>query len=502
MRALRLNRLSEWLLPSERFPRDDAHAYSRSVSLLLLAFSSTTAISGFAFNETRFGGIFAPMLFCLAALIVLEAWAFRRYRHIGFFSNLVVGTLVCGVIGTVLVSAGQAAGGAILLPLFVMLGMLVLRFWHGVFWAVFAVAGIVAGYHLKRTGVEPILAPDAAWVSTAVYRVSVVACILGAGFGLFFVRNYQRILRRLSASREMETQLLREVSQQRERFSDFAGIAADWFWETDANGRLTYVSPGFAEIFGMRAEDMLGREPIEITRAILAGDRRVHNIPNPLSERMPFHGQKLFATGSNGERIVLLNSGRPVRDADGRFLGYRGVVVDASETFCLTDELRRLADSDPLTDLANRRAFSDVLSHHLHTSGRGWLVCMDLDHFKQVNDNFGHEAGDRLLRDVAALLRKCVRSQDTVARLGGDEFCILLADASRQIAERVGEDLLGGVVEFRQTDATYAGVGTSVGIVAVTESDDVDTLLRRADDACYEAKRNGRHRVVVIAQDI
>lgn len=502
MRALRLNRLSEWLLPSARFPRDDAQAYSRAASLLLLAYSSTVVVTSFAFIELRFGGVFAPLLFFIATLIILESWMFRHLGHARIFSNLVVGTLVCGVVSVLLLSAGRAPGGAIVLPLFVLLGMLVLQRWHGVFWAMFAIVGIVVGYNLKRVGVEPLLMPDAAWASTAVYRVSAVACLLGAGFGLFFIRNYERILRRLNVSRDNESRLLKEVLSQKERFSDFAGIAADWFWETDANGQLIYVSPGFAELFGMHAQDMLGREPVEIAQTIVAGDRRARNIPNPLLERLPFHEQKLFATGSNGERIVLLNSGRPVHDADGRFLGYRGVVVDASETFCLTDELRRLAHSDPLTDLANRRAFSDILSHHLHTSGRGWLVCIDLDHFKQVNDNFGHEAGDRLLRDIAVLLRKCVRSEDTVARLGGDEFCILLADASRQIAERVGDDVLRGVAELGQIDAAYAGVGASVGMVAVADDDDVDAMLRRADHACYEAKRGGRHRVVLIEQSV
>ena len=497
---MRLNRLSEWLLPPVRFPRDDAQAYSRSVSLLLLAYSSALIFSSFAVIELRFGGNFAPMLFSIGVLIVLESIAFRHFARIGIFSNLVVGTLVCGVTGILLLSAGQAPGGAIVLPLFVLLGMLVLQRWHGVFWALLAVAGIIVGYELKQAGVKPWIAPDAAWASTAVYRVSAMACILGAGFGLFFIRNYQRILQRLSASREIEMQLLREVSRQKERFSDFAGIAADWFWETDTDGRLIYVSPGFAELFGMHAQDMLGREPIEIAKAVVTGDRRLRKLANPLHARLPFQEQKLFATGSNGERIVLLNSGRPVHDADGRFLGFRGVVVDASETFCLTDELRRLAHSDPLTDLANRRAFSDILSHHLHTSGGGWLVCIDLDHFKHVNDSFGHEAGDRLLRDIAALLRKCVRSEDTVARLGGDEFCILLVDASRKIAERVGEDVLGGVAELGQI-ASYAGVGASVGMVQVVGTDDVDTMLRRADHACYEAKRGGRHRMVVVEQD-
>jgi diguanylate cyclase (GGDEF)-like protein len=169
------------------------------------------------------------------------------------------------------------------------------------------------------------------------------------------------------------------------------------------------------------------------------------------------------------------------------------------------DELSRQAFHDSLTDLPNRSLFADRLSHALARTRRGdravAVLLLDLDGFKGINDNFGHEAGDKVLIAVAQRLLGCLRPGDTVARLGGDEFTILLEDIANvseatRVAERIESSLRTPfVVEGRETQVT-----TSIGI-ALNEPGhgDPSTLLRNADAAMYRAKHGGTGRYEVFS---
>ncbi|HWB45754.1 MAG TPA: PleD family two-component system response regulator [Hyphomicrobiaceae bacterium] len=175
-----------------------------------------------------------------------------------------------------------------------------------------------------------------------------------------------------------------------------------------------------------------------------------------------------------------------------------------------SDDLRnRLRESvelsvtDPLTGLYNRR----YLDAHLHTLAREAasngrplsLLLADIDHFKSVNDSFGHDAGDRVLKQVADRLRRHTRAADLACRLGGEEFVIVMPDATRDGAFRMGERLRASIAgePFGIDGGTQINVTTSVGIATFDGRDDtLETLLKRADDALYAAKREGRNKVV------
>ena len=171
------------------------------------------------------------------------------------------------------------------------------------------------------------------------------------------------------------------------------------------------------------------------------------------------------------------------------------------------DELSRQAFHDPLTDLPNRALFKDRLEHALARTRRGGqsvaVLLLDLDGFKQINDSFGHEAGDQVLIAVSQRLRACLRPADTVARLGGDEFTILLEDIAAldeatRVAERIADSLRTSfIVEGNETT-----VSTSIGI-ALNEPRDLDPsdILRNADRAMYEAKSRGNGRYAVYGKD-
>lgn len=174
---------------------------------------------------------------------------------------------------------------------------------------------------------------------------------------------------------------------------------------------------------------------------------------------------------------------------------------DITERKQVTARMHQLAFYDALTGLANRRLLEDRLRNALQLARRHQrmmaILYLDLDKFKQINDELGHDVGDELLRVVAKRLTDCVRASDTVARLGGDEFVILLpeiasADDVTQVADKIICSISTPVPLDRYT--TPITTSTSIGLCvhAGAEGDDPDGLMKRADNAMYEAKRAGR----------
>ncbi|MDX8349690.1 GGDEF domain-containing protein [Cognatiyoonia sp. IB215446] len=151
-------------------------------------------------------------------------------------------------------------------------------------------------------------------------------------------------------------------------------------------------------------------------------------------------------------------------------------------------ELAKLAATDPLTELMNRRAFLTALEQ----AGSGALLMIDLDYFKSVNDSYGHNTGDAVLLLMAARLRQVVRKDDLVGRLGGEEFAVFLHDANAEGMNIWGQDISNGV-RYRDESVEFA-VTASVGGVIMQTDDHVLHALNKADQALYQAKDAGRAR--------
>jgi diguanylate cyclase (GGDEF)-like protein len=166
------------------------------------------------------------------------------------------------------------------------------------------------------------------------------------------------------------------------------------------------------------------------------------------------------------------------------------------------EELRRLAATDVLTGLANRREFMSRGAEEILRARRyNFHVCvlmLDIDHFKKVNDTWGHAVGDKVIRQVASIIREICRVVDNVGRIGGEEFAVLLSQTDIEgaliVAERLRETVAGCAIPL--ADGQTMGVSISIGLAAMTQADgDLSHLLGRADAALYEAKKLGRNRV-------
>jgi diguanylate cyclase (GGDEF)-like protein len=190
----------------------------------------------------------------------------------------------------------------------------------------------------------------------------------------------------------------------------------------------------------------------------------------------------VLVVGWNSERHALDSR----TDAVMRFLAAEaGAAIERAD---LLAQLDGLARSDPLTGLPNRRTWNEAITGALRDQTALCVAMIDLDHFKQFNDEHGHAAGDRLLRACAAAWRSALRSEDTLARVGGEEFAVLLPRCSITDATDVLE---------RLRCATPSGATASVGVAEVQLHEDADHFLARADLALYEAKSAGRNRLLI-----
>jgi diguanylate cyclase (GGDEF)-like protein len=263
----------------------------------------------------------------------------------------------------------------------------------------------------------------------------------------------------------------------------------------DACGRLLIFNQRYLDIYGLSdGEVKSGMTPRDLYQA----RKRSGTFLGDADEQV----RLLDAALQNGtvlNRVVDLPDGRTIAVSSEPMAGGGWVTThqDITERRRVEKQIAHMAHHDSLTDLPNRVLFRERLTHALTRSGRGdrfAVLCLDLDHFKAVNDTLGHPVGDELLTVAAKRIRKCLREGDTVARLGGDEFAIVQNSVGAPIetailAQRICEAL---TAPFEVAGQTMI-VGASIGIaMAPDDGSEADELLKNADLALYRAKGDGR----------
>jgi len=296
---------------------------------------------------------------------------------------------------------------------------------------------------------------------------------------------------------------------------DLAALLADheqsglgWFWETDAEGRILYITRRIADMFGQRAEALLGT-PFQ---KLFLGDQ-VGDGAAPRSLSLLFGGRKTFTelpvrAAIDDTELYWTLSGRPKFDERGRFLGYRGYGSDITESRKAESETERLALYDSLTGLANRHRMQQRIDATLtafRAAKRACAVMMiDLDRFKQVNDSLGHKAGDELLKQVSQRLRRVFDTTCEMGRIGGDEFQILLPDLDdRGTLGELAKKAISMLSQPYSMEEGRCSIGASIGI-AIAPYDGVtrDEIVHSADVALYAAKNGGRGQFRFYSSDL
>lgn len=293
---------------------------------------------------------------------------------------------------------------------------------------------------------------------------------------------------------EIEAQL-RESEQNFRRLFD---SLQDVYYRTNAQGVVQHVGPGVRRVLGYEPHEIEGRTaesyyPQSTDRDAFKAAIMEHG------EVSDFPGQMVRRDGTV---IDISISSHALYDHAGNFAGVEGIYRDVTQRKNLERELQRLATTDMLTGIANRRAFLETAesayAHSCHSGEPLTLLMLDLDHFKAINDRYGHLEGDRALVAFAQAVKSQLRASDAVGRLGGEEFGVLLPLTTLAEGLEAAHRILQSVRALQLNDDTGQAyrITTSLGVGAFRQSDrSLRDMLDRADQALYLAKHRGRDQI-------
>jgi diguanylate cyclase (GGDEF)-like protein/PAS domain S-box-containing protein len=320
------------------------------------------------------------------------------------------------------------------------------------------------------------------------------------------IAGYEGTLADISKRKLVEIQL----AEEKEKAQVTLQSIGDAVLTADAQGRVEYLNPVAEQITGWTSAEAAGRPVAEVFQVLDEASRVP--IDSPIlsclrEDRVVELPEPAILVSRRGHEISVQDSAAPIRDRTGRLIGAVMVFHDVSHERRLQRALAYQATHDALTGLINRREFESRLAEALQSAResddlRHVFLYLDLDQFKVVNDTCGHEAGDRLLKQVTSVVQTRIRTTDTLARLGGDEFGVLLRDCTLETAQRIAETLRQGIRDYRFVwQDRVLKVGVSIGLAEITgQSETPTSVMSAADVACYSAKDSGRNRVQTYEQ--
>ncbi len=332
--------------------------------------------------------------------------------------------------------------------------------------------------------------------------------------------RYQGIVRDITARKQAEDKSLLQ--------SAALETAANAIAITDKNGAIQWVNPAWVTLTGYSKEESIGQNP----RIIKSGKQDAafyKNMWSTILAGQVWRGE-LVNKRKNGSLYFEEETITPVLDKQGNVKNFIAIKLDITERKQAEADLQhakeklemanlelrlafeheqQLAHIDDLTGVNNRRYLFELTEHEFDVARRYEqplsVIMFDLDHFKQINDTFGHATGDQMLKRVTQIARAQLRDADLIGRYGGEEFLIVLPVTSAQQAWLLAERIRAGVAALRvQTDKSPAAVTLSIGIaetIHAPQDESVENVIRRADEAMYAAKQAGRNRTVIFDAD-
>jgi diguanylate cyclase (GGDEF)-like protein/PAS domain S-box-containing protein len=352
---------------------------------------------------------------------------------------------------------------------------------------------IVADIQEIESNIHKILNHGMTEISLRQYRCKDGQMLfVGSSFKIAQLRNEQYLIATLQDVTELQQMRnrLQLASQVFEHTSD--GILV-----TDINGIIQFVNPAFVKHTGYSLDEIIGKTP-GILKSGRHEDQFYKDIWKALNTDGLWRGE-ITNKRKNGEiysEWVVIDA---VKNELGKVTMYCGIFRDMSERMKYEEKIRFHAYHDALTGLPNRMFFYEKISQCVALAKRYnhmmAVMYVDLDGFKHVNDNLGHDKGDLLLKAVALRLKECIRESDIVARMGGDEFTLILPEVTKR------QDIKFAAIKIKnQLNQTFELMGCSVKIsssigisIYPNDGEDVDSLIKKADNAMYQAKASGKN---------
>ena len=274
----------------------------------------------------------------------------------------------------------------------------------------------------------------------------------------------------------------------------------------DERGVILFCNASVEDLFLHAPESLVG-QPLEVVlppRSRKNHHQHLSGFANGPADARYMGSRNSFIVGyrADGTEVNLGATILRMLTEDG--LIFVAVLRDLTERHGYQYQLEQLANTDPLSGLNNRRAFTNLASRHIarcrEIHAPVSLTLFDVDHFKSINDRYGHDIGDTVICEFANLLKSATQAGDLLARWGGEEFILLMPEAnlvrSGAIAEMVRRNVQ--VLEFGQPNGLNLRITISAGVICSTEADEtLDNMIRRSDHALYAAKEGGRNRVTL-----
>lgn len=273
---------------------------------------------------------------------------------------------------------------------------------------------------------------------------------------------------------------------------------------TDVYGNIQYVNPAFENTTGYTFEEVKGKNP-RILKSGLTPDEVFEELWETITSGRPWEGELI---NKRKDESIYYEEARisPIIDTDGKITNFLGIKQDITTRKYLEEKLKQTSIRDPLTNIYNRgyvfeRLYQNIELYKRERSNFS-LAILDLDHFKKINDTYGHQVGDFVLKEFAEMLACKIRAYDTMGRYGGEEFVILFHNSDKVTAlktlERIAENLNDYSFKYGKEDIN---ITFSCGIADAMElADDelsVGSIIELADKRLYEAKEMGRNNIVI-----
>ncbi len=291
---------------------------------------------------------------------------------------------------------------------------------------------------------------------------------------------------------------IRKAEDQIQTLSQIVEQTDDIIKMTDKDGLITYVNDAFVANSGYTRREVIGKRP-----SLLKSGKHERSLYKELWNNI---------TQGKAYKVVLINRKKdgslyheeqtitPVLNKKKETIGYVSMGKDITERIKMEEKLSLLATTDKLTGINNRHRFEELFSAEIVRSVRYQkamgIIMFDVDHFKAINDTYGHDVGDSVLKSISEIIQFNIRQSDIFARWGGEEFIILTPETTKKDVEHLAEKLRLALEQY-----SFETVGTVTASFGVTRNQDNETkeeILKRVDKAMYQAKENGRNRVVVL----
>lgn len=281
----------------------------------------------------------------------------------------------------------------------------------------------------------------------------------------------------------------------------------------DGELRYVWVNAAFESLFGVCLDDLIGRHDADVFKKRQAVQCSGSDLRVLETDDVNESHETVFTLDGSAVEIITRKSRLTLSDGGHYLVGVLHDITDvkrsneklrASEKILKKQsvQLQALADTDPLTECLNRRALFDQVSQSMDGLPVKYsLLALDLDYFKNINDEFGHDAGDAALVHFSTLIRGLIREQDVFARVGGEEFVIVLPNVKQHVANLVADRICSQVAEsplhYDEHEISIT-VSIGVGICDTGENVDFSDVMKQADEALYQAKDDGRNQFVAM----